>query len=51
MLRGGTLLAANLHEKVRGSNGTSMTKSSYERALKTLEKTFEDRIRRPSGDD
>lgn len=27
-----------------------MTESSYERALKTLEKTFEDRIRRPSGD-
>jgi hypothetical protein len=27
-----------------------MTKSSYEQALKTLEKTFEDRFRRPSGD-
>ena len=27
-----------------------MTESSYEQALKTLEKTFEDRIRRPSGE-
>jgi hypothetical protein len=27
-----------------------MTKSSYEQALKTLEKAFEDRIRRPSGE-
>jgi hypothetical protein len=27
-----------------------MAQSSYEQALKTLEKTFKDRIRRPSGD-
>ena len=27
-----------------------MTESSFERALETLEKTFKDRIRRPSGE-
>jgi FAD/FMN-containing dehydrogenase len=27
-----------------------MTESSYERALQTLEKTFKDRIRRPTGE-
>jgi hypothetical protein len=34
---------------VQGSQGSSRieSKSSYERALKTLEKTFEARIRRP----
>jgi hypothetical protein len=33
-----------------GTERSTMTGSSYEQALKTLEKTFKNRIRRPSGE-
>ena len=33
-----------------GTERSTMTESSFERALETLEKTFRDRIRRPTGE-